>query len=100
MALVQGCLGHNRDVRDTLNAHKRGHGGGKEHGSHHYNPHRGGRYDSGEDQSRRPSPLLGPHVFSREILSAPVPPRYRPLANIQKYFRKTNPGLWLEYRLA
>jgi hypothetical protein len=60
-----------------------------------YNPCHGSRYDSSEDQSRCP-PLPGPQVFSRHILSAPIPARYHPPANIQKYVGETNPALWLK----
>jgi hypothetical protein len=72
--------------------------------SHRYNPHRGDSYNSGEDRSQSPplpSPLPGPRVFSRHILSTHIPARYRLSTNVQKYARETNPGLWLEdYRLA
>jgi hypothetical protein len=97
---VQGHLGHNRDVRDTLNTRRRGRDSEKGDAGHYYNPRRGGHYDSGEDRSQSP-PLLGPRVFSRHILSAPIPVRYRLPINIQKYSRETNPDLWLkDYRLA
>ena len=57
MVPVHERLGRNRDVRDTLEAHRRAHGNMREGASRCYHPHHGGRYDSGED----PSPdLLGP----------------------------------------
>jgi hypothetical protein len=50
-----------------------------------YHPRRGGRYDSGEDQSPSPEPP-GPQAFSRAIGRAPG---------------ETRPELWLaDYRLA
>ena len=65
-----------------------------------YQPHRGGRYDNGEDRSPSPRPL-GPRVFSKAIRSAPFLVRFRQLANLTKYSGETNPELWLaDYRLA
>ena len=65
-----------------------------------YHPHRGGRYDSGEDHSPSPEPP-GPLVFSRTIHSAQFPARFRQPANLTKYSGETNPELWLaDYRLA
>ena len=52
---VHERLDHNRDVRDTLDARWRAHGDLREGASCDDHPHRGGRYDSGEDQS----PSLG-----------------------------------------
>ena len=93
-------LSHNRDARDTLDARRRTHDDPREGASRGYHPRRGGRYDSGEDQSPSPS-LPGPQAFSRHILNAAFSPRYRPPTNIPKYSRETNPRLWLEdYRLA
>jgi hypothetical protein len=40
-----------------------------------YHPRRGGRYDSGEDQSPSPEPP-GPQAFSRAIRRAPFPTRF------------------------
>jgi hypothetical protein len=40
-----------------------------------YHPGRGGRYDSGEDQSPSPEPP-GPQAFSRAIRRAPFPTRF------------------------
>jgi hypothetical protein len=65
-----------------------------------YHPRRGGRYDSGEDQSPSPEPP-GPQAFSRAIRRAPFPTRFRTSTTITKYLRETRPELWLaDYRLA
>ena len=65
-----------------------------------YHPHRGGRYDSGEDHSPSPEPPV-PRVFSKAIRAALFPARFRQLANLAKYNGDTNPELWLaDYRLA
>ena len=65
-----------------------------------YQPHRGGRYDSGEDRSPSPGPP-GPKVFKKAIRSAPFPARVRQPTNLVKYSGKTNPELWLaDYHLA
>ena len=65
-----------------------------------YHPHRGGRYDSGEDRSPSAGPP-GPRVFSKAIHGAPFPARFRQPANLVKYSGETNPELWLaDYRLA
>ena len=65
-----------------------------------YHPHRGGRYDSGEDRSPSPRPP-GPRVFSKAIHGAPFPARFRQPANLAKYSGETNAELWLaDYRLA
>ena len=93
-------LGRNHDARSTLDAHRHTHGDLREGTRHGYHPHRNGCYNSGEDRSPSPG-LLGPQAFGRHILNAAFPPRYRPLTNIPKYSRETNPELWLEdYRLA
>jgi hypothetical protein len=65
-----------------------------------YHPRRGGRYDSGEDQS--PSPEApGPQAFSRAIRWAPFPTRFRTPTTITKYSGESKPELWLaDYRLA
>ena len=55
-ALVHESLGLHRDARNTLDARRRAHGDEREEASRGYHPRRGGRYDSGEDQS--PSPNL------------------------------------------
>ena len=83
VVLVHECLGLHRDVRDILDAHRLSRGNEREEASHGYHPRCGGCYDSGED--RNPSPgLLGPQAFSRHILNAAFPPRYRPPTNILK----------------
>jgi hypothetical protein len=65
-----------------------------------YHPRRGGRYDSGEDQSPSPEPP-GPQAFSRAIRRAPFPTRFRTLTTITKYSGETRPELWLaDYQLA
>ena len=98
--MVHEHLGLHRDACDTLDAHRHAHGDAREKASRGNHPHRGGRYDSSEDQSLSPD-LLGPQAFGRHILNAVFPPRYRPLTNIPKYSRETNSKLWLEdYRLA
>jgi hypothetical protein len=65
-----------------------------------YHPRRGGRYDSGEDQSPSPEPP-GPQAFSRAIRRAPFLTRFRAPTTITKYSGETRPELWLaDYRLA
>jgi hypothetical protein len=65
-----------------------------------YHPRRGGRYDSGEDQSPSPEPP-GPQAFSRAIRRAPFPTRFRAPTTITQYSGDTRPELWLaDYRLA
>jgi hypothetical protein len=59
-----------------------------------YHPRRGGRYNSGEDQSPSPEPL-GPQAFSRAIRRAPFPTRFRNPTTITKYSGETRPELWL-----
>jgi hypothetical protein len=49
-----------------------------------YHPRRGGRYDSGEDQSPSPEPP-GPQAFSRAIRRALFPTRFRTPTTIAKY---------------
>jgi hypothetical protein len=65
-----------------------------------YHPRRGGRYDSGEDQSPSPEPP-GPQAFSGAIRRASFPTRFRTPTTITKYSGETRPELWLaDYRLA
>ena len=91
-----------RDQREAQGNHevvgrRRRHDDGAARG---YHPHRGGRYDSGEDRSPSPEPP-GPRVFSRAIRVAPFPARFRQPANLAKYSGETNLELWLaDYRLA
>jgi hypothetical protein len=64
-----------------------------------YHPRRGGRYDSGEDQSPSPEPP-DPQAFSRAIRRASFPTRFRTPTTIAKYSGETRPELWLaDYRL-
>ena len=72
---VHERLGLHHDARDTLDAHRRTHGDAREEASRGYHPHRGGRYDSGEDRSPSPD-LMGPQAFGRHILNAIFLPRY------------------------
>ena len=92
---VHQRLGHNRDVRSTIDARRRTHGDGREGARRSYHPRHGGCYDSGEDRSPSPG-LPGPQVFDRHIPNVAFPPRYRPSTNIPKYSRETNLGLWLK----
>ena len=89
---VHQRLGHNRDVRDTLDARKCTYDDPREGASRGYHPCRGGCYDSSEDRSPSPD-LLGPQAFGRHILNAAFPPRYRPPTKFLKYFGETNPRL-------
>ena len=95
MVLVHERLGPNRDARNTLDAHRHGHGDKREEAGHGYHPHRGGCYDSGKDRSPSPD-LPRPQAFGRHILNAAFLPWYRPPTNVPKYSRETNPGLWLK----
>jgi hypothetical protein len=65
-----------------------------------YHPRRGGRYDSGEDQSSLPEPH-GPQAFNRAIRRALFPTRFRTPTTITKYSGESKSELWLaDYRLA
>jgi hypothetical protein len=65
-----------------------------------YHPRRGGRYDSGEDQSPSPEPP-NLQAFSWAIRRASFPTRFRTPTTITKYSGETRPELWLaDYRLA
>ena len=55
-------LSHNRDARNTLDAHRHAYNDPREGASHGYHPRHGGCYDSDEDRSPSPS-LLGPQAF-------------------------------------
>jgi hypothetical protein len=50
-------VGPIHNARNTLNARRRGRGDKREEATHDYHPHRGGPYDSTEDQSPSPVPL-------------------------------------------
>jgi hypothetical protein len=93
MSAASGRLGnehHRRDRRAHLDEKVR----------QGYHPRRGGRYDSGEDQSPSPEPP-GPQAFSRAIRRAPFPTWFRTPTTITKYSGETRPELWLaDYRLA
>ena len=62
MAPVHEHLDLHHDARNTLDAHRRARDDEREEASHGYHPRRGGRYDSGEDQSPSPD-LPGPQAF-------------------------------------
>jgi hypothetical protein len=65
-----------------------------------YHPRRGGRYDSGEDQSPSPEPP-GLRAFSRAIRRVSFPTWFRTPTTITKYSGESKPELWLaDYRLA
>jgi hypothetical protein len=88
-----GRLGNEHHRRD-----RRAHLDDKVHRGYH--PRRGGRYDSGEDQSPSPEPP-GPQAFSRAIRRALFPTWFRTPTTITKYSGETRPELWLaDYRLA
>jgi hypothetical protein len=90
--VAPGRLGNEHHHRD-----RRAHFDERVHRGYH--PRRGGRYDSGEDQSPSTEPP-GPQAFSRAIRRAPLPTRFRPPTTITKYSRETRPELWLtDYRL-
>jgi hypothetical protein len=91
--VAPGRLGNEHHCRDH-----RAHLDEKVHRGYH--PRRGGRYDSGEDQSPLPKPP-GPQAFSRAIRRASFPTRFRTPTTFTKYSRETRPELWLaDYRLA
>ena len=68
-------LGLHCDARDTLDARRRARNDVREGASRGYHPCRGGRYDSGKDQSLSPD-LPGPQAFGRHILNAVFPLQY------------------------
>ena len=93
-------LGNQREVQGNHEVVSRRRHHDSEGPARGYHPHRGGRYDSGEDRSPSPEPL-GPRVFSRAICAALFPARFRQPANLTKYSGETNPELWLvDYHLA
>ena len=97
---MRQCLSHNRDARNTLNAHRRAYDYPREGARRGYHPHHGGHYDSGEDRSLNLD-LPGPQSFGRHILNPAFRPRYRSPTNILKYSGETNPRQWLkDYWLA
>ena len=65
-----------------------------------YTPRRGGRFDPEHDRGESLEPP-GTRVFSREIRTAPFPPRFRQPTTLVKYSGETDPVVWLnDYRLA
>ena len=75
------------DARNIINGRK-------------YTPRRGGRFDPEHDRGLSPEPP-GTRVFSREIRTAPFPPRFRQPTTLVKYSGETDPAVWLnDYRLA
>src|SRR6185437_2702190 len=65
-----------------------------------YTPRRGGRLDPEHDRGESPEPP-GTLVFSREIQTAPFPPRFRQPTTLVKYSGETDLAIWLnDYRLA
>ncbi|KAF8732945.1 hypothetical protein HU200_015296 [Digitaria exilis] len=62
--------------------------------------HQRGRNDVGWNRDAAPEPV-GTRVFSRNIRTAPIPPRFRQPTTITKYSGETDPRVWLNYyRLA
>ena len=83
---TRGCAGDG-DARNFINRKK-------------YAPRRGGRIDPEHDRGLSPEPP-GTRVISREIRTAPFPPRFRQPTTLVKYMGETDPALWLnDYRLA
>ena len=75
------------DARNIINGRK-------------YTPRRGGRFDPEHDRGLSPEPP-GTRVFSREIRTAPFPPRFRQPTTLVKYSGETDPAVWFnDYRLA
>ena len=65
-----------------------------------FTPRRGSRFDPEHDRGLSPEPL-STRVFSREIRTAPFPPRFRQPTTLVKYSGETDPAVWLnDYRLA
>ena len=54
-----------------------------------YTPRRGGRFDLEQDRGESPKPP-GTRVFSREIRTAPFPPRFRQPTTLVKYSGETD----------
>ena len=61
-------------------------------GGRKYTPRRGGRFDPEHDRSESPEPP-GTRVFSREIRTAPFPPRFRQPTTLVKYSGETDPAV-------
>ncbi|KAF8705709.1 hypothetical protein HU200_030904 [Digitaria exilis] len=79
------------DARNTLNQIRQREGA---------RTHQRGRTDVGWNRDAVSEPA-GTRVFSRNIRTAPIPPRFRPPTTITKYSGETDPRVWLnDYRLA
>ena len=78
---LQDMRGHtdDGDARNIINGKK-------------YSPRRGGRIDPEHDKGVSPEPP-GTHVFSREIRTAPFPPRFRQPTTLVKYSGETDPAI-------
>jgi hypothetical protein len=86
------------DARNVINARRTSKAEARAAAGYH--PRRGGRYNSDEDRSPTPGPP-GTRVFSREILAAAFPQRFRQPTTIVKYNGETDLRVWLnDYRLA
>jgi len=86
---VHNARGHDGDgdARNIINDRK-------------YTPRRGGRFDPEHDRGESPEPP-GIRVFSREIRTAPFPPRFRQPTTLVKYSGETDPAVCLnDYCLA
>nr|CAB3502905.1 unnamed protein product [Digitaria exilis] len=79
------------DARNTLNQIRQREGA---------RTHQRGRTDVGWNRDAVSEPA-GTRVFSRNIRTAPIPPRFRQPTTITKYSGETDPRVWLnDYRLA
>nr|CAB3504614.1 unnamed protein product [Digitaria exilis] len=79
------------DARNTLNQIRQREGA---------RTHQRGRTDVGWNRDAAPEPA-GTRVFSYNIRTAPIPPRFRQPTTITKYSGETDPRVWLnDYRLA
>nr|CAB3475710.1 unnamed protein product [Digitaria exilis] len=79
------------DARNTLNQMRQPEGS---------RTHQRGRTNVGWNRDVVPEPA-GMRVFSRNIRTAPIPPRFRQPTTITKYSGQTDPRVWLnDYRLA
>ena len=88
--LLHDRLGNRREVQGDHEVVSRRRCHDNEGPTRGYHPHRGGRYDSGEDRSPSPGPP-GPRVVTRAIRSAHFPAWFRQPANFTKYSGETNP---------
>jgi len=90
--LLHDRLGNRREVQGDHEVVSRRRCHDNEGPAQGYHPHRGGRYDSGEDRSPSPEPP-GPRVFSRAIRAAHFLAQFRQPANLTKYSGETIPKL-------